>query len=54
LSLEAMLDEAGAGKPSKEEQRAIAARERLLEQVLGDEDEKSKGSGYADPALWFS
>lgn len=50
LSLENMLEEAGH-KPSKEERRATAARERLLEKVLGDE--KDEGAGFADPALMF-
>lgn len=51
LVLEARLDEAGH-KPSKEERRAKAARDRVLQRVLGEVEENS-GSGYADPATMF-
>lgn len=39
-------------KPSKEERKAEAARKRYLEKLLSD-DEKEKGSGFADPASMF-
>jgi hypothetical protein len=50
LSLENMLEEAGE-KPSKEERKAKAARDRVIARVFGDD--KSNGSGFADPALMF-
>jgi hypothetical protein len=46
LVLEGQLQEAGH-KPGKEERRAQAARERILEKVFGKQEE---GSGFADPA----
>ena len=52
MVLESRLEEVGH-KPSKEERRARAARERLLDLILGEEDEKGKESGFADPALMF-
>jgi len=50
MTLENRLDEAGH-KPSKEERRAKAAREAVLNKIFSDE--KDKGSGFADPALMF-
>lgn len=50
LTMENMLDEAGH-KPGKDERKARAARERLLNKVLGNDDQTS---GYADPALMFN
>lgn len=53
MVLESMLEEAGH-KPSKEENKTRAARDRLLARVLADEgDENLAKSGYADPALMF-
>lgn len=49
LQLENMLEQAGH-KPGKEERRAKAAREALLNKVFGDQEE---GAGFADPALMF-
>jgi hypothetical protein len=51
MTLEGELDKAGY-KPSKEERRAEAARARVLERYLG-EDDKKKSAGFADPALMF-
>lgn len=50
LTLENRLSEVGQ-KPSREERRTQAAREALLDEVLGNESES--GSGFADPALMF-
>lgn len=44
-----MLEEAGT-KPSKEERKATAAREKILDKIFGNE---KQGSGFADPALMF-
>ena len=52
MSLENMLEQAGV-KPSKEERRAQAARERLLDRVLAEEGEEKQASGFADPAAMF-
>lgn len=52
LTLEGKLEEAGQ-KPSKEERKARAARERIMNNILGEDDEKKKTAGYADPALMF-
>jgi hypothetical protein len=51
MTLQNRLEQAGH-KPSKEERKAEAARKRILDQVLSEEDEK-KGSGFADPAAMF-
>jgi hypothetical protein len=51
LALEGMLEDAGAGRPGKEERRAKMARDRLMNSVFG---KKETGSGYADPALMFT
>lgn len=53
-SIEAMLEKAGS-KPSKGERKAQAARERLLNKILNNEEEKkkTKNSGFADPATMF-
>lgn len=48
--LESLLDNAGH-KPSKEERRAKAAREAILNKIFAEDDDK--GSGFADPALMF-
>lgn len=53
MSLENMLESAGR-KPSKEERRATQARERLIEKIFDEGKEKTKGSGFADPATMFS
>jgi hypothetical protein len=53
MTFEGMLEEAGSGKASKEERRAKMARERLIDQVFGNDKEKEKTSGFADPALMF-
>lgn len=53
LMVENKLEEAGQGKPSKEDRRAQAAREKVLDSIFG-KDEKKKTSGFADPALMFS
>jgi hypothetical protein len=50
LSLENMLEEAGQ-KPGKEERKIQAAREALLDRVMGEK--KDEGTGFADPALMF-
>ena len=50
LQLEHMLEEAGQGKVGKEERKAKAARERVINKVFGDE---KASSGFADPALMF-
>lgn len=50
LTVEAKLDEAGH-KPSKEERRARAAREKIMDTLFDPESKKT--SGYADPALMF-
>ncbi len=49
--LTSKLEEAGH-KPSKEEKKAMAARQRILDKVFGKDDDKS-GSGFADPALFL-
>lgn len=49
-ALEHELEQAGH-KPSKEERRAKAARETILERIFGDD--KGKNSGFADPASMF-
>jgi hypothetical protein len=48
LQLENMLEEAG-NKPGKEERRARAARQNVINKVFG----KEKASGFADPAAMF-
>lgn len=48
LTLENMLEEAG-NKPGKEERKAKAARDRVLNTVFGTD----KASGFADPAAMF-
>lgn len=58
MALENKLETAGH-KPSKEERRAQAAREKILDAVLADPDldgvePKKKTSGYADPAVMFN
>lgn len=50
LTLENMLEEAGS-KPSKEERKAKAARERVLKKVFSPE--AKQGTGFADPASMF-
>lgn len=50
LRLEHMLDEAGSGKPGKEERRAKTAREGVMNKVFG---ETKKQTGFADPAVMF-
>lgn len=50
LALEAELEEAGV-TPTKEDRKIMAARQRVLDRVLGKDE--VKGSGYADPALMF-
>lgn len=50
LQLEGMLDEAGH-KPSKEERKAKAARERVLKKIF--DPEEKQGTGFADPATMF-
>lgn len=52
LSVDSEIEEAGAGKKSREQRKAEAARKRVLDRILGDA-EGSKGGGYADPALMF-
>jgi hypothetical protein len=52
LSVENLLEEAGQGKPSKEQRKAKAAQERMINKIFSDGDD-SKGSGFADPALMF-
>lgn len=53
LTLETELDKAGS-KPSKEERKAEAARQRVLDRWLDDPDEaEKKKAGFADPALMF-
>ncbi len=52
MTLENLLEQAGT-KPSKEERRAQAARERLLDKVLAEEGEEKQPSGFADPAAMF-
>lgn len=53
LTLENELDKA-SHKPSKEERKAMAARERVLSRYLDDEDEvEAKKTGFADPASMF-
>jgi hypothetical protein len=49
-SLEYELEQAGH-KPSKEERKAKAARETVLNRIFGED--KGKGSGFADPAAMF-
>lgn len=51
MSVENMLEEAGH-RPSKEERKAKAARERILDRLFSD-DEEGKTSGFADPAAMF-
>jgi hypothetical protein len=51
LQLENMLDNAGV-KPDKESVKIERARQKVLDDVFG-KDEKSKSSGFADPALMF-
>lgn len=50
LSLENKLEEAGH-KQSKEERKAKAARDQVLDRIFGTNKKKTKG--YADPALMF-
>lgn len=50
LQLENLLEKAGH-KPGKEEKRAQAARERILDTIFDNDAKKS--SGFADPALMF-
>lgn len=49
LMVENQLDEAGH-KPSKEERKARAAREKVLDGIMGTNKNKT---GFADPALMF-
>lgn len=51
LTLENMLEDAGQGKPGKEERKAIAAREQVMNEVFGKG--KTNTTGFADPALMF-
>ena len=50
MELEHRLEQAGT-KPSKEERKAKAARERVLKKVF--DPEEAKGTGFADPAAMF-
>ena len=52
MMLENELERAGH-KPSKEERKAEMARQRILDRVFKDEEEKKKNSGFSDPALMF-
>lgn len=49
MTLESKLENAGH-KPGKEERRAQAIREKILDQVFGNEQPTS---GFADPAAMF-
>jgi hypothetical protein len=50
LVVENKLEEVGS-KPSKEERRAKAAREAMLNKLFSPEE--AQASGFADPALMF-
>ena len=50
MQFEAMLEEAGH-KPSKEERKAKAARDAVVQKMFSDEAQA--GSGFADPAAMF-
>lgn len=51
ITVEGKLDQAGH-RPSKEERKAKAARERVLDKLFNADDDK-KPSGFADPAAMF-
>lgn len=51
-SLEHELEKAGH-KPSREDRKIEAARQRVLDKWLTDDDEPKKQTGFADPALMF-
>jgi hypothetical protein len=51
MRVETMLESAGH-KPSKEERRAKAAREALINKLFSNETDKK--SGFADPAAMFN
>lgn len=50
MVLENELEKAGH-RPGKEERKIQAAREKLLDSILGEGQKKN--AGYADPALMF-
>jgi len=52
MTVDSELQEAGQ-KQSKEDRRAQMARERYLDRVLNDGNEKSATKGFADPAAMF-
>lgn len=51
IMLENMLSDAGQ-RPSKEDRKSQAARERVLDKIFSKEDQK-QGTGFADPASMF-
>ena len=54
LMVESELDEAAQGKKSREQRRAEQARKRVMDRILGEEDQKKQGSSsFADPAQMF-
>lgn len=53
IQLEARLESAGH-KPSKEERKVKAVREKILNEVFGDSGVEETKTSFADPALMFS
>lgn len=51
LVLENMLEEAG-NKPTKQDRKAKAARDRVLDKVFSDQED-APSTGFADPAAMF-